>query len=123
MINNNNVTLLLTTLDKVDINIINHQRDEYCCWAHPVYVDYLEQVHYGQEYLSTSEWEDLQKALCVDLKVIQLEDDVDDDIFCKYMDNADISEWCPTIPEGYFIVDIGMNEEGAYCLIGEKHLK
>lgn len=91
-------------------------RDEYGSWIHPEYRKYLDEHHENQEWLSQSEWDAIKRHFNIETVSFYLESCTSMDDWEKMMENADLTDWKPIAPNGFFLMDIHFTEDDAIAV-------
>lgn len=95
-------------------------RDEYGCWMHPEFREYLDKHHYNQEQLSEDEWESLKRHFNIQTVNFYLDGSVSPDDWEQMMDEPNLSKWDPIWPDGFFLIDIGFTEDDAIAIFARE---
>lgn len=94
-------------------------RDENGYFCHPDLLHFWQVTMDGAEHCSKEQWEDLERRAGIKTKIVHLENESPDHpAYVSYFDgcNGDISQWDPSPPPGWWLIDISDNEDGPFAV-------
>jgi hypothetical protein len=94
-------------------------RDENGYWIHPDLLHFWQVDMKGAEWCDSVQWEELCERARIETQIVRLENGpIDHPAYVSYYDNGslDISEWDPSPPPGWWLIDIGDSEGGPYAV-------
>ena len=95
-------------------------RDGMGQFVHPTYHKYWADCFGDVEHITNEQYHNMLDELGVVAKHIYLScDDIDYETVDHLMEQADITEWNPTIPEGYFVVGYWFTEDDAVAVFAK----
>ncbi|MGO3385362.1 MAG: hypothetical protein ACTIMQ_11600 [Acinetobacter guillouiae] len=115
LLNFNGVVVVMEINQLKPVEVV---RDEYGSWIHPEYRKYLDD-HFGdKESISLSEWHELKRYFNIQTVSLWLSASVSEDDFEEIMEmeNADLTDWKPIAPNGFFLMDIHFTEDDAIAV-------
>lgn len=94
-------------------------RDENGFWSHPDLIHFWHVEMQDAERCTKEQWEALERRAGIKTQIVHLESEpMDHPAYISYFDNGspDISEWDPSPPPGWWLIDICDNEDGPFAV-------